>query len=389
MDKYYYDDKTGFVSADKLYQKVKGKFSRKEVDEYVKKQELSQMFKPYRKPHRYLPIYGKPNSYQMDLAFLPKFKRQNKGHWVLMVVININTRYLVVIALKDKTQSSLVKGFERVLKDTRIEHLATDKEAGLGHRFITTLEKNDVSHYYVDHAWRAERVIRTIKGRLNKMMEYKQSVKWIDVIDDVVENYNSTVHSSIGIAPKNVGRKEEQRIIKEAQAKTVGIVGKLDIEVGDKVRIGNPKKLFEKEGKGYSDKVYTVVEVDKLRVKLKDENGNVVRKRYLPYQLLEIEDVEARTGSKVDEVRKEEGRRITGERRLRKTGVGDLAVQDKKLRGKGEWWKNLIGVEIRKRFKGKWYDGKVVSYKSPYFRIKYKDGDEEEMSWKQVEKWMK
>ena len=221
------------------------------------------------------------------------------------------------------------------------------------------------------------------------MMEYKQSIQWIDMIDDVVENYNGTVHSSIGLAPEDVGRKQELRIIKEAQAKTIGIVGKLDIEVGDLVRIGNPKKLFHKEGKGYSVKIYEVVETDKLRVKLKDKDGNVLRKRYLPYQLQEIKDVEHRTGKKVDEVRKEEGKRITGERRLRKTGVGDLKVQDKKMRGKKAWWKNLIGVRIRKKFTDKWYNGNVVSYKSPYFRIKYEDGDEEDMNLKQVEKWMK
>ena len=65
-----------------------------------------------------------------------------------------------------------------------------------------------------------------------------------------------------------------------------------------------------------------------------------------------------------------------------------MKVQDKKLRGRDAWWKNLIGVKIRKKFKDKWFDGKVESYKSPYFKIKYGDGDEEEMSLKQVETWM-
>lgn len=44
----------------------------------------------------------------------------------------------------------------------------------------------------------------------------------------------------------------------------------------------------------------------------------------------------------------------------------------------------MIGTKIRKRFGNKWFSGRVIRYKSPYYLVRYSDGDEEEMTAKEV-----
>ena len=49
-----------------------------------------------------------------------------------------------------------------------------------------------------------ERVHRTIRHRLNKYFTYKNTYRYIDVLQQFVKAYNDTVHSTTGIASSRV-----------------------------------------------------------------------------------------------------------------------------------------------------------------------------------------
>ena len=51
----------------------------------------------------------------------------------------------------------------------------------------------------------AERFIRTLKNKLNKHMMATGKNVYYDVLDDVVNKYNNTKHSTIKIKPIDVG----------------------------------------------------------------------------------------------------------------------------------------------------------------------------------------
>lgn len=56
----------------------------------------------------------------------------------------------------------------------------------------------------------AERVIRTIRGRLYRYFQKNRTRRYIDVLSDIVDNYNSTPHRSLnGLAPNYVTKKNE------------------------------------------------------------------------------------------------------------------------------------------------------------------------------------
>ena len=88
----------------------------------------------------------------------------------------------------------------------------------------------------------AERFIRTLKSKLYKYMTATGKNVYYDVLDDVVNKYNNTKHSTIKIKPIDV--KNNKRVyIDEHNEKDS------KFKVGDRVRISRYKNIF---AKGYA-----------------------------------------------------------------------------------------------------------------------------------------
>ena len=132
-------------------------------------------------------------------------------------------------------------------------------------------------------------MIRTLKGRLEKFMWENKTKRYIDVLQDIVANYNKTPHRSIGMAPTDVSLSNRdaifQKLYKDFNKRT-----KPRLEIGDIVRIAKLKTLFEK---GYTRKwsieFYTIVQAKSRNgvdfYKVQDENGvTLPRQRYF-YEL--------------------------------------------------------------------------------------------------------
>ena len=120
------DPKTGFVGAEKLLKRAKlqnPRITLNQVKEFLKQNEVHQVFqKP--KTTKTLPrIHGKVGHYQADLTFLTRYKKQNSNYHILLNVMNVNTKYAYVEALKDKSQASVLDALEvirqRALEDGR------------------------------------------------------------------------------------------------------------------------------------------------------------------------------------------------------------------------------------------------------------------------------
>ena len=75
---------------------------------------------------------------------------------------------------------------------------------------------------------------------------YKNKTKnWIDVLQQVVDNYNNTPHRTIGIAPSKVTFQNSEAIYKKVFGDiNLRVIPRL--AVGDRVRLLREKTLFEK-----------------------------------------------------------------------------------------------------------------------------------------------
>ena len=105
---------------------------------------------------------------------------------------------------------------------------------------------------------------------------------YIDVIDDMVNNYNSTRHSSIKMTPAEASKKENEPSVYINLYPPVVIEPRAPkYSVGDRVRISKKKAFFEK---GYTprwtEEVFTISAIqytDPPTYKINDFNGEEIQ----------------------------------------------------------------------------------------------------------------
>ena len=89
----------------------------------------------------------------------------------------------------------------------------------------------------------AERFFRTLKNKLYKHMTATSKNVYYDVLDDIVNEYDNTKHSTIKMKPKDVKNDNKRVYIDEHNKKSARF------NVGDRVRISKFKNIF---AKGYT-----------------------------------------------------------------------------------------------------------------------------------------
>ena len=99
----------------------------------------------------------------------------------------------------------------------------------------------------------AERFIRTLKNKLYKHMTATGKNVYYDVLDDLVNKYNNTKHSTIKIKPTDVKDTTKSSSLERNNNKRVYIDENNEkdnrFKVGDRVRISKFKNIF---AKGYT-----------------------------------------------------------------------------------------------------------------------------------------
>jgi hypothetical protein len=187
------DPKTGYVGVDELTRRAKQynpKITQKQVKEFLEHNSVYQVFQ---KPTRTKGIprsHGKVGHYQADVTFLTRCKKQNNNYHILLTVINVNTKFAYVVALKDKTRIIVLDALETVRKKTvkdgrPLNVFQTDNGKEFQNRNITNwMDQHHITSLYCE------------KGMNTDL--------WIDNSEDYVENYNSAYHSGIRRIPERL-----------------------------------------------------------------------------------------------------------------------------------------------------------------------------------------
>jgi hypothetical protein len=288
LKKLYYDD-LNFDGLTGLYYKAKkidSNITQKQVKEWLNKQTITKELYQNVKRKKFLPIYSNNyNSYQIDLTFLPQFKKQNNNFYVLFTAININSRYVYVYYSKNKygdTILEMLKLFKE--KANEIESITCDSGSEFtNNETMKWFDDNNIKIYFVvgdSHKLGIiNRFHRTLKNKLLKYFKAVNNVIWIDVIDKIVENYNNTPIRTTGFTPKEAENHFIQNIIiNEAQEKTNEMNSKKEDKfyINQFVKIKNNKKLFDKFHQQYSDDVYQIVKIFKNSLNV--ENNDIIIK---------------------------------------------------------------------------------------------------------------
>jgi hypothetical protein len=98
IKKFYYDPETGFISAQRLYDKMKSegyKVTLQQVKDVVEKQVTYQTHKQVqvrKKNFEKIVSPSKQNNFQMDLLDMSKYSKFNKGYNWLMNTVDVYSR---------------------------------------------------------------------------------------------------------------------------------------------------------------------------------------------------------------------------------------------------------------------------------------------------------
>ena len=287
-----------------LFEKAKlvdNTIKKNDVKEWLRKQATYQInFNKVESKKEYLPIYSEiPNSYQIDLTFLNQYKKQNNNYYVLFTAIGINTRYAYVDYSKDKNSKTILNMFEKFYKhfNNNINHITGDLGTEFTNKSFTKfLNDNKISYdFYKSDSHKLgiiNRFHKTLKNKLTKYMTANDSVKWIDVIDEIVYNYNNTINRGINEKPINVIENPflEKEIIKEKNELTNAIKkDEIIFNEKEKIRVRNNKKLFEDKMKPkYSYNTYTIKKVNKNNIIVEDDKG--IQHTFKKYKVIKITD---------------------------------------------------------------------------------------------------
>ena len=102
----------------------------------------------------------------------------------------------------------------------------------------------------------AERFIRTLKNRIFKHMTAVSRKVYVDVLDDIVNQYNNTVHITIKMKPINVTSDSYAEYNEDSNEKDP------KFKVGDHVRISKYKNIFAKGyTQNWSEEVFVVSKI--------------------------------------------------------------------------------------------------------------------------------
>ena len=186
--------------------------------------------------------------------------KYNKGIRFLLCVIDIFSKYAWVVPLKDKKGISIVKAFQIILKQSNSKRkpnkIWVDKGPEFYNAYFKKWLQDNIVMYSTHNEGKsvvAERFIRTIKGEICKYMTSISKNVYIDKLDDIVDEYNNTYHTTIKMKPIDVKDNTYINTSKENNNKDP------KFKVGDYVRISKYKNIF---AKGYmpnlSEEVFVI-----------------------------------------------------------------------------------------------------------------------------------
>lgn len=268
------------------------------IKKWLMTQDVYTLHKPvrYKFNRRRVLAYGINELIQCDLVDLSKFSKYNKGIKFLLTAIDVFSKYGFAIPLRSKSAESVSNALKILLKELKSPPHLIQTDFGTefhNSRAKALFKRHNIHHYSTHSEYKAsvvERFNRTLKAKLYRIFTYRKSYKYYDVLKSVLKSYNSTKHSSIGLAPIDVTPELEPHIFQRLYGYRVEYKFKFDIN--DQVRISKVRKVFQR---GYlpnwTDEIFIVHKrfaTDPPTYVLKDLKDETLKGRFYEKELQKV-----------------------------------------------------------------------------------------------------
>lgn len=335
-----YFKKKMYFGRDKLFQYLQDNHPHsgitiRQVQKWLDKQEVHQLYKqPKKTKNIQRTILSKPLS-QVAIDLVDMQSYEHKQYKYILTAIDLFSKYAWAVPLRNKSAVTVKNGMLKVIRSIPkgdILSLRSDN----GSEFISKQMKKLLSNYGIKQVLSLphkpqsnggiERFNKTLKTLIKKHKTQTDSADWVQVLPQLVSNYNTTFHRTIKTTPEKAFKGEDNETIKENTRKSVSDknqkVKQPLLNVGDHVRLKLVKTTHQKTETLWTEKIFIIDKVNKPKSVMtkpfyyvKDKEGNRFRTRLYNEDLQVVKDMDTRIASvekfvvsKINKHRKKKGK---------------------------------------------------------------------------------
>jgi len=232
-------------------------------------------------------VFNIDDIWSADIKDMQALSKQNKHYKYLLTVIDLFSKYAYAIPLKSKSSAATINAFSSLFKSskTKPRKLWTDQGTEFTNSaFKKFLKENNIELYHVYNEGKAavvERFNRTLGEMIQKHLTSRQTSKYIDVLQQLLDKYNNKYHSSIKMTPFEASQPENRdKVMSNLYSNIKQVKNTRKLKIGDRVRIYAYKELFTKGYKPrWTKEIFVIDDVRKtnpITYKIKDLDGEPV-----------------------------------------------------------------------------------------------------------------
>jgi transposase InsO family protein len=322
-----YDDNPLYTGGrDRLYQhlaRTKVGITRKDVMSYISNSEMHQLLRP--KPrivrHRAIITTDVGKRAQCDLIGPLDNPALNNGYTYICTFIDLFSKFAAARPLKSKAGPGVIAAIDSILESIKPEHRPSVLQSDNGSEFAKAFEAHlkkkwgiktiHSASYRPQTQGAIERFNGALKALLYSHMAKYGSKRWVDILDAVVENHNTSKHSVSGYSPLQVLENPKLRTevasnIRSAAEERKGPVDvkERELRVGDSVRVALTTRAQVRKGQlfaksagrvHWTQRIYTIRSVSKPTLAfdrpqyLLSYGNRALTKRYYASQLMKVD----------------------------------------------------------------------------------------------------
>ena len=330
MDDYlkslYYDSSNsgGFGSFSKLSRIIKrdAKFqiTGTKLRNWLAKQENYTKHRSLKRKFPTLKVISPHKNYQWDgdTMNMTRYGKHNSGYSYILILIDITTRHLWTKPLKTLTGKEMVSALKSIFAIDKPRKIRTDSGSEFKNKLVESLLRTrDVDFFTTKNEKKAnyaERVIKTLKSKLVRILNFKNSQRWIDDLSNSTKAYNGSYHRSIRMTPDNAMKTSDDELwMMQHEWKPLVPAKSFQMAVGDRVRLSHIRKPFDREyDEKWTDEVFQIT--DRTRKSnipiywLKDYDNDPILGSFYQSELQKI-SLDDETTYKVERIIKKRTRR--------------------------------------------------------------------------------
>lgn len=219
------------------------------------------------------------------------FSDHNDGVRYLLCVIDIFSKYGWIATLKDKSGKSVSGALLGIFSTGRKPNkLWVDKGKEFYNKDVMSLGVDLYSTENEEKSCVVERWNRTMKEKMFKYFSANSTYRYVDVLDDMVRQYNNTKHSSIKMIPTVASdKRNERRVYLSLYGIHPHANNTPKFSVGEKIRITKKKSTFEKRyTPRWTEEIFSISRVqytDPITYKIADTNGEEIQGTFYEQEL--------------------------------------------------------------------------------------------------------